>query len=195
MKKQFFLFFFGINFVFNKNLTKIKKMKPFILFFLSLVLFLNVSGQNADSLQTDIPDIKITDLEGNVENSIEVIKNEGSPMVISFWATWCKPCIKELMNIDEYYEDWQDETGVKLFAISIDDNRSSHRVSPFVNAKDWDYEVFLDANGDFKRAMNVVNVPHTFLIDEKGKIVWQHTSYAEGDEIELYEKIKELVNN
>ncbi len=62
-----------------------------------------------------------------------------------------------------------------------------------VNAFGWDYEVFLDKNSDFKRAMNVVNIPHTFLVDGDGKIVYQHTSYAPGDEEELYDKILELV--
>jgi cytochrome c biogenesis protein CcmG, thiol:disulfide interchange protein DsbE len=67
------------------------------------------------------------------------------------------------------------------------------RVAPFVNGKGWSYEVYCDPNGDFQRAMNVVNPPHTFLIDGKGKIVWQHASYADGDENELYEQIKKLI--
>jgi len=113
-------------------------------------------------------------------------------MIISFWATWCKPCVNELSAIAENYEAWQKETGVKLIAISIDDSRSMSRVAPFVNGKDWTYEVFCDPNGDFKRAMGVVNVPHTFLIDGKGNIVWQHTVFAEGDELKLYEIVKKV---
>jgi cytochrome c biogenesis protein CcmG/thiol:disulfide interchange protein DsbE len=113
-------------------------------------------------------------------------------MVISFWATWCKPCVKELNAYSDNYDDWVEETGVRLIAISIDDTRSSGRVSPYVKARGWQFEVFLDENADFKRAMNVPNVPHTFLVNGEGKIVWQHTSYVEGDEEELYEKLLEL---
>lgn len=145
----------------------------------------------AQNQKTQIPsvDVKTTDLKSF---NTSKISNDEKPIILSFWATWCKPCIKELDAIAENYEDWQDETGVKLVAISIDNSRSMGRVAPFINGKDWDYEVYLDPNGDFKRAMNVVNVPHTFLIDGKGNIVWQHTTYADGDEEELYELIKKL---
>ena len=152
------------------------------------MFFLFCFSQNQ---KAQIPSVEVKTLELKTFNTSE-ISNDKKPIVLSFWATWCKPCIKELDAIAENYEDWQEETGVKVVAISIDNSRSMGRVSPFVNGKDWDYEVYLDPNGDFKRAMSVVNVPHTFLIDENGKIVWQHTTYADGDEEELYELIKKL---
>lgn len=140
-----------------------------------------------------IPSAMVKDLKGKTINT-STLDNEGKPMVISFWATWCKPCIQELININEDYEAWQKETGVKLVAVSIDDARNSTKVAPFVNGKGWDYQVLLDENSDFKRAMNVNNVPHTFLLDGNKKIVYQHTSYLPGDEDKLYEKIKEIAN-
>jgi hypothetical protein len=97
-----------------------------------------------------------------------------------------------LNTIQDRYADWQEETGVKIIAISIDDSRTSSSVAPFVSGKGWEYEVYLDINGDFKRAMNVNNVPHVFLLDGNGKIVLQHNSYTPGDEDELYEQIKLL---
>jgi len=148
-------------------------------------LFAQVTNQT-------IPAIDLKNLQGKSVNS-STFNNGGKPMVINFWATWCKPCVKELTNIAEVYDDWVKQTGVKVIAISIDDSRSMARVAPFVNGKGWSYEVYCDPNGDFQRAMNVVNPPHTFLIDGKGKIVWQHASYADGDENELYEQIKKLV--
>lgn len=139
-----------------------------------------------------IPSTEVETLEGQKVSTAD-FDNDGKPMVISFWATWCKPCIKELKAIHDLYPDWQDETGVKVIAISIDDARNAGQVPTLVNAFGWEYEVFLDKNSDFKRAMNVVNIPHTFLINGEGKIVYQHTSYAPGDEEELYDKILELV--
>jgi len=139
----------------------------------------------------NIPSADVKKLSGQVVNTSN-FSNDGKPIVISFWATWCKPCVKELNAYNDYYMDWKDETGVRIVAISTDDTRSSGRVAPYVNARGWQFDVFLDENGDFKRAMNVANVPHTFLLNGNGEIVWQHTSYVDGDEEELYDKLLEL---
>jgi thiol-disulfide isomerase/thioredoxin len=139
-----------------------------------------------------IPASNVRSLDGKDFNTSE-FSNDGKPMIINFWATWCAPCKKELNNIAEVYEDWIDETGVKLIAVSIDDARSQSRVLPYVNGSSWDYEVYIDTNQEFKRAMGVNNVPHTFLVDGQGNVVYQHNNYAPGDEFELYEKILSLV--
>ncbi|MCX7744313.1 MAG: TlpA family protein disulfide reductase [Flavobacteriales bacterium] len=158
------------------------------LFIIAGSLFIH-SFVNAQSYK--IPSATVQDLKGTAVNS-STFSNNGKPMIISFWATWCKPCIAELSAIAENYEDWQDETGVKLIAISIDDARNLAKVAPFVSGKDWDYEVYCDPNGDFKRAMSVNTVPHTFLVDGNGDIVWQHNSYNPGDEEELFNLVKTL---
>ena len=88
-------------------------------------------------------------------------------MIIDFWATWCKPCKKELDAISEIYTDWQKETGVKLIAISIDDSRSSGKAATDVKTHGWEYEVYLDENQDFKRALNVGDIPQVFIINGK----------------------------
>ena len=139
-----------------------------------------------------IPSTNLKDLEGNTVNSSD-FNNDGKPMIINFWATWCSPCKRELNNIADVYDDWVEETGVKLIAISIDDSRNTGKVAPYVNGKGWEYEVYIDSNQDFKRALNVNNVPHTFVVDGNGKIVWQHNSYSEGDEDVLYDVVKKLV--
>lgn len=153
----------------------------------SIFLFISVFCYSQDKLA--IPSVQLKKLDGSTFNTSS-INNNGKPIIISFWATWCKPCVKELTAIAEKYEDWKKELGVVLYAVSIDDSKSSSRVAPFVNGKSWEYEVLLDANSELKRAMNVVNVPHTFVIDGKGKIVYQHTTYNDGDEAHLYEVIK-----
>ncbi|CAG5077443.1 TlpA family protein disulfide reductase [Parvicella tangerina] len=143
----------------------------------------------ATTMLAQLPNnVTVKDLDGkNV--SVADISNNGKPIIISFWATWCKPCMEELNTIADEYPDWVDETGVELIAVSIDDARSTGKVEPLVNSKGWDYTILLDPNGDFKRGLNVNNVPHTFLLDGKGNIVWDHNNYAAGDEEELYEEL------
>jgi len=162
-------------------------MKKLFLTITAIAIFSILSTAQSRTL----PSVDVKTLNGGTIN-ITTLENDGNPIVISFWATWCKPCKKELNNIAELYEDWQDETGVKLVAISIDDTRSMVRVAPYVNASDWDYEVYLDPNGDLKRAMGVSTVPHTFLLNSKKEIVWQHKGYIDGDEDELYEQIEKI---
>lgn len=136
-----------------------------------------------------LPSVNVRTLDGETFNTADIY-NDGNPILISFWALWCKPCKNEMNAYNDVYEDWQDETGVKIIAVSIDDARSTTKVQPFVNGNAWEMEVLLDPNGDFKRAMNVNMIPHTFLIDGKGNIVYQHTSYYEGLEEEIYELVQ-----
>ncbi|MCX6257893.1 MAG: TlpA disulfide reductase family protein [Bacteroidia bacterium] len=152
-----------------------------------MVLF----GFECFAQQKGIPMVEVKNLDNKTVKTTD-ISNNGKPIILDFWATWCKPCVKELTAISENYETWQKETGVKLVAVSIDDARTMSKVAPFVNGKGWEYEFYLDPNSDFKRAMNVVNVPHTFLLDGKGNVVWQHTTYADGDENELFEMVKKV---
>jgi cytochrome c biogenesis protein CcmG, thiol:disulfide interchange protein DsbE len=165
----------------------------FLLTALVMVSFQVFSQELVVTKNRPLPNVDIKDVKGNPFNTSR-IENDGKPVIISFWASWCKPCIKELSTIADVYGDWQEETGVKLYAISIDDARSSSLVAPLVNGKGWDYEVLLDQNGDFKRAMNVGPIPHTFVLNAKREIVWQHTSFAEGSERDLIDIIRKIKN-
>ena len=138
-----------------------------------------------------LPSVNIKTLKGETFN-IQNINNDGKPILISFWALWCKPCKKELDAYNDNYEDWKDETGVKIIAVSIDDSRSTAKVLPFVNGKDWEFDVLLDPNGDLKRAMSVNMIPHTFILDGEGNIVYQHTSYYEGLEDQIFELVEKV---
>ena len=163
-------------------------MKRILITLIALVLGGAVWSQNAKMPEN----ITLRTLDGeNIQSS--VIQNDGKPVIISFWATWCKPCNLELNTIKDLYEEWQEETGVKLVAISIDDARTVAKVKPHVEGNDWPFEVYLDQNSDLKRAMGVVNVPHTFILNGQGEIVWQHTTYQPGAEEEVIEKVRELL--
>ncbi len=140
-----------------------------------------------------IPQVTLKDINGNTVNTAE-LSNDGKPFVISFFATWCKPCMRELDAISEVYQDWQDETGMKIIIVSIDDGQNVAKVRPLVDSKGWEYEVLLDPNGDFKRAMNVQMVPSLFILNADGSVVDSRTGYADGSEEHIIELIRTLIN-
>ena len=169
-------------------------MKSILVIAVTLVLgTANLFAQHGEGSLKKVPGVQLVDMEGNPVSTDE-LGFEG-PVVISFWATWCSPCKRELNAINELYIDWQEETGVNLVAVSIDDEKTKNSVSVYANGRGWEYLVLLDPNGDFKRAMGVNNVPHTFLLDKDGNIVYSHNNYAIGDEDILYEEILKLTEN
>lgn len=153
-----------------------------------LILFLAFS---ATSFAQSLPDAKVKTLNGETVRILDYAEN-GKPTVISFWATWCTPCKKELDAIADLYPDWQEEYGVELVAITIDDARQLAKVKPMVAQKGWEYIVLSDANKDMMRTLNFQTIPQTYLLDKEGKIVYTHSGYAPGDEYELEEHIAEV---
>jgi cytochrome c biogenesis protein CcmG/thiol:disulfide interchange protein DsbE len=144
------------------------------------------------SLQAQVlPSTTLKTLEGKQIDIKDAISTEG-PTVISFWATWCKPCIKELTAFSDYAIDLEDEFGAKVLAVSIDDTRNSARVAPLVQGQGWDYTVLLDENQDLKRNLGIVNVPFTLVLNSAGEVVWKHSGYSPGDEETLAEVVKEV---
>ena len=150
-------------------------------FFAIMIALLSVVA-----IQAELPAVTLQDMDGKSVNTAE-LTNGGKPMIISFWATWCKPCMRELKALHELYADWQEETGAKIVIVSIDQAQDANKVKPLVDGFGWEFDVLLDPNGDFKRAMNVQMVPHVFVIDGKGNIIHNHTGYTDGAEEELYE--------
>ena len=145
------------------------------------------------SAHAQLPSITLKDINGKTVRT-DTLSNNGKPLIIDFFATWCKPCNRELTAISEVYEDWQEETGVKLIAISIDQAQNINKVKPLVDSHEWPYDVLLDPNGDFKRALGIQMIPYTLIVDGKGNIVYKHNGYTEGADPEIVEKVKELVN-
>ena len=144
----------------------------------------------AVALHAQVPNVQLKNINGKTIQTASIANNGGKPVIISFWATRCKPCLRELKAIHEVYADWQDETGVKMYIVSIDQAQDANKVKPLVDGFGWEYEVLLDPNGDFKRAMNVQNVPHVFVINGKGKIVYNHAGYVDGGEEDIREALE-----
>mgnify|MGYP000100191248 CR=1 FL=1 len=156
---------------------------------LLVVLFLGITTFSFG--QSKLPDVTVKTLEGKAKK-IQSYSTNGKITVLSFWATWCSPCKRELDAISDVYEDWQEEYNMELVAISIDNSRTFTRVKGMVEAKGWDYEVLSDIKQSLQQAMNFQEVPYTFIIDTNGKIVYTHSGYNPGDEDELEDKLKEL---
>ena len=153
------------------------------------ILMITMMVVAAVAMHAQLPNVQLKDINGNTIQTGS-ISNNGKPIIISFWATYCKPCLRELKAIHEVYPDWQDETGVKMIIVSIDSAQDANKVKPLVDGFGWEYEVLLDPNGDFKRAMNVQNVPHVFVLDGKGKIIYNHAGYVDGGEEDIYEALQ-----
>jgi cytochrome c biogenesis protein CcmG, thiol:disulfide interchange protein DsbE len=169
---------------------KSKPVKIFC-FFAVLILPVLLYSQSIDSLRVGLPNVKLKTLD-NKTISLSELNNNGKSMILIFWKSCCSPNIKMLDEFNEVYSNWKEETGVKIYAISVDDARSSSRIAPLVNGKGWEYEVLLDLNSDCKRAMNVIATPHIFVLDGKKKLVWQKTTYNPGEEKEVYNILKNL---
>lgn len=160
-----------------------KSIKKLLFALMLLPLALAASAQ--------LPSVQLKTLDGKTEDTAE-LSNDGKPFVISFFATWCKPCNRELKAINEVYPDWQDETGMKLIAISIDEAQNVSKVKPLVDSEGWEYEVLLDTNSEFKRTLGIQNIPHVLIVDGEGKIVFSHSGYTDGGEEQIIEKIREI---
>lgn len=157
--------------------------------FSALVLFFIT----VQSVFAQLPQVTLKTMDGKAVR-VDTLSNGGKPFVIDFFATWCKPCNRELDAISEVYADWQEETGVKIFAVSIDQGQNINKVKPLVDNHGWEYDVLLDPNGDLKRAFGIQMIPYVLIVDGQGNIVYRHAGYTDGEETELIEKVKEVMS-
>ena len=140
----------------------------------------------------DVPNVQVKNVKGENVNFADVIK-KGRITVVSFWATWCVPCKKEINNISEVMPEWKKNLDFDFVTVSIDDTRNIAKVKSYVNTMKWDFQTLIDPNQDLKQKLNFPSVPYTVVFDGNGKIVYTHQGYVEGDEMMLRDKLKELL--
>lgn len=162
-------------------------MKKFM--FLAAMMLLGMALE----VSAQLPQVTLKDINGKTVRT-DTLSNNGKPFIISFFATWCKPCNRELNAIAEVYEQWQEETGVKIYAVSIDQAQNVGKVKPLVHENEWEYEVLLDPNSEFLKAMGGQMIPYVVVVDANGNIVSKHSGYTDGAENELIEEVRKLLN-
>lgn len=168
-------------------------MQKIILSFLFVIISF-VSNAQRDSINA-FPNMNVNDLYGKTTSTSTFINGTGGPILLVFWISTYKVPSKELDAIEEIYDDWKKEFNIRVIVISVDDSRTVSRVMPMVNAKGWSFEFYIDENSDFKRAMNVNSLPHTFVISKNGEIMWQKVGYLDGEENFIYEELLKLNEN
>ena len=156
--------------------------------FFNLLIIVFIVKQNIQA--QDLPVVKLATLNGKEYSTNQLNEVKNQPVVLSFWATWCIPCINELSAINDQLDSWKKIIKFNLYAIATDDSRTIKRVEPLVNGKDWAFSVLLDKNQDFKRALNITGIPYTIII-KNGKIIYRHLGYVDGDENEIFKILKE----
>ena len=157
--------------------------------FVTLMLFFLVGIGVA---QAQLPAMTLKTIDGAAVQT-DTLSNDGKPFIIDFFATWCKPCNRELSAIAEVYEEWQEETGVKIFAVSIDQAQNINKVKPLVDQNEWEYDVLLDPNSELLKALGGQMIPFVVVCDGTGKVVSKHSGYTDGAENELIEEVRKLL--
>ena len=137
------------------------------------------------------PKVDLKDLKSNPVKTDSFI-NDGKVTVVTFFATWCKPCQLEMDNIAEIYPDWQEAYDVEMVAISVDNARGAAKLNSLVKSKGWEYNILVDDKQQIQNILGFQTIPQTFLLDKEGNIVYEHNGYKPGDEIELEDHIIEI---
>lgn len=128
----------------------------------------------------------------NTNRSYEELKGE-KLTVIDFWATWCKPCLKAIPELNTIFNQYKDK-GVSFIGINCDGPRSVAKVGPMSKSLQIEYPVLLDIDSTVKTQLNLSAFPTLIIVNSKGKIVWLHEGFVSGDEKEIIAQIEKYSN-
>lgn len=166
------------------------KLKHFFIF----TIFSLCITAYSQGLDKQLPNETVTYLDGSSGKLLDKV-SESDLTVISFWATWCKPCRKELENISDIYEDWQVDYGVQLLAVSIDDARTKGQVKTYIESQGLPYTVIMDDTKLLFQKLNGTNPPLTIVVNKKGEILKTKLGYLEGEEFDLEDSFEKFLKN
>ena len=158
--------------------------------FLYSVLFFRILLADDTELGSTIPNLKIKLLNGNTTTIHEMV--EEGPLMIDFWATWCVPCKRVMKYLDQYHQDYE-EQGFKVLMINQDTPRSLGKVKSYVVSQDYQFYVGLDPNKTIAKKLNGMVMPTLILVDKGGEVKWRHQGYIAGEEVEINNQIKILL--
>ena len=152
-----------------------------------LLISLAASAQNSG-----LPDTQIKDVVSGKRVAFNNAIKPGRVTLVSFWATWCVPCKKEIKNVREKMAGWKEQADFDFITVSIDETRAEGLVRSYAKSQGWEFPAYIDPNSDLKRSLNFQTVPFTMVIGKDGKVAYMHSGYEEGAENETFEKVKEL---
>jgi|TARA_B100000408_G_scaffold27659_1_gene20174 thiol-disulfide isomerase/thioredoxin len=163
-------------------------MKLFKRFVLVATIF---TAMYADK-QRDImlPDLSIRLLDGK-RVRLSALLEEG-PLLVSFWATWCAPCKKEMIFLEEFHQKYN-ENSFRVLAISTDSPKSMSKVKSYIRAKKHTFLVGIDPNQEIAKKMNALLMPTTLILNKDRKVSWYHQGFIPGDEKEIEAQIRAVL--
>ena len=138
-----------------------------------------------------LPDLSVKLLDGK-QVRLSVLLEEG-PLLVSFWATWCAPCKKEMIFLEEFHQKYN-ENSFRVLAISTDSPKSMSKVKSYIRAKKHTFLVGIDPNQDIAKKMNALLMPTTLILNKDRKVSWYHQGFIPGDEKEIEAQIRAVLD-
>ena len=157
-----------------------------------IILLMACAAAATLAAHAQLPNVRVENAHGETV-STQTLAAKKVPLILSFWSTTCAPCIVELDAMNRLMDQWRAEAQFEVVAVSTDDARATAYAKTFARGKAWNsFTMLYDKNQELKRALNVNLIPHTFIFDADGKMVYSHTGYTPGTEAEYIEIIKSL---
>ena len=137
-----------------------------------------------------LPDLSVRLLDGK-QVRLSALLEEG-PLLVSFWATWCAPCKKEMIFLEKFHQKYN-ENSFRVLAISTDSPKSMSKVKSYIRAKKHTFLVGIDPNQEIAKKMNALLMPTTLILNKDRKVSWYHQGFIPGDEKEIEAQIRAVL--
>ena len=155
--------------------------------FVAVIITVTYADKQRDIM---LPDLSVKLLDGK-QVRLSVLLEEG-PLLVTFWATWCAPCKKEMIFLEEFHQKYN-ENSFRVLAISTDSPKSMSKVKSYIRAKKYTFLVGIDPNQDIAKKMNALLMPTTLILNKDRKVSWYHQGFIPGDEKEIEAQIRAVL--